>query len=278
MTDTTARDAKLIQYLNEAYAMEMHLETALQAHISMTTDNKYRQRLKEHLTETRRHARVVRGRVKSLGGTPETVQAPGPEIVSETAGALLGGAEKALALAQGPLHALRGTSAAEKQLKNAKTEYASEAQEIATYRAIEALAESLADRETVRLARTNRREEERMSTFLEREIPRLTKAVVSAEIPAAQRRPPARKRSTTRKASATSRGGSSSRGGARAKATPSAKSTSSRPRASAGGRTKPTSRVKNSTRAKSTTRAKATSRAKATAPAKGATRTKRSAK
>ena len=37
MADPTRRELKLIQYLNEAYAKEKELETALQAHISMTT-------------------------------------------------------------------------------------------------------------------------------------------------------------------------------------------------------------------------------------------------
>ncbi len=82
------------------------------------------------------------------------------------------------------MHALRGTGEEEKQLKNAKTEYASEAEEIATYAAIETLAGVLGDNETQRLARTIGREEERMRSFLEKEIVRQTKAVAKAEIPA----------------------------------------------------------------------------------------------
>ena len=37
MADLQAKDVKLIQYLNEAYAKEKQLETALEAHIQMTT-------------------------------------------------------------------------------------------------------------------------------------------------------------------------------------------------------------------------------------------------
>jgi ferritin-like metal-binding protein YciE len=238
MTDTTARDAKLIQYLNEAYAMEMHLETALQAHISMTSDIKYRQRLKQHLIETRRHSREVGRRVKRLGGTPETVPAPGPELLSEAAGALLGGAEKAVALAQGPLHALRGTGPEERMLKNAKTEYASEAQEIATYRGIETLAGAVGDKETVQLARTIRGDEERMRSFLEREIPRLTKAVVAAEIPAAERSSGARKRGPSGKASRSSKPAATARARSRsgARAASGAKSRASVARSRSAGR------------------------------------------
>ena len=35
--EVNARDAKLIQYLNEAHTKERQLEQALQAHIAMTT-------------------------------------------------------------------------------------------------------------------------------------------------------------------------------------------------------------------------------------------------
>jgi ferritin-like metal-binding protein YciE len=188
MTDLSAGDAKLVQYLNEAYGTEKRLETALQAHIAMATRPIYKKRLKEHLSETKRHAREVKQRIKGLGGVAEVVSAPGPAPVAEVAQVVLQGAQKAVALAQGPLHALRGTGEDEKQLKNAKTEYASEAEEIATYTAIETLAATLGDTETLQLARAIRRDEERMRAFLEKEIPRLTKAVAKAEIPAAQRR------------------------------------------------------------------------------------------
>jgi ferritin-like metal-binding protein YciE len=187
MAEQTAGEAKLVQYLNEAFATEKRLETALQAHLAMTIRPEYKKRLKEHLSETKRHAREVKAAIKRLGGVAETISAPGPQPITDAAQAVIGGAQKAVALAQGSLHALRGTGEEEKQLKNAKTEYASEAEEIATYTAIETLAEALGAKEIQRIARAIRRDEERMLAFLEKEIPRLTKAVVKAEIPAAQR-------------------------------------------------------------------------------------------
>ncbi len=45
MKDLNARDAKLVQYLNEAYGKERHLEQALEAHIGLTTKPNYRKRL-----------------------------------------------------------------------------------------------------------------------------------------------------------------------------------------------------------------------------------------
>jgi hypothetical protein len=102
------------------------------------------------------------------------------------------------------------------QLKNAITEHSEEGEEIARYTAIEALAEAVGDKETARLARGIRREEERMAAFLARQIPQLTRAVARAEIPASERRTAFRRRSTRRRSRASrSRGSKSSAGGSR---------------------------------------------------------------
>jgi len=188
MAELSARDSKLVQYLNEAYGKEKELETALQAHIGMTTQAPYKKRLRQHLTETKRHARELEKRVKQLGGTPQKVPIEGLDPIAKGAGAAVEIAGRAVAVAKGPLHAIRGTGEQEKMLKNAKSEYADEHEEIATYTAIETLAETLGDTQTAKLARAIRREEQSMASFLERQIPVLTKAVVQAEIPPAQRR------------------------------------------------------------------------------------------
>jgi ferritin-like metal-binding protein YciE len=206
MAELTAGETKLVQYLNEAYGLEKRLETALEAHIAMTVLPAYKKRLKQHLSETKRHGRDVQKRIKQLGGEAATVDPPGPAQVGDAAQAVLSGAQKAVALAQGPLHALRGTGQEEKHLKNAKTEYTSESEEIATYAAILALAEALGDTETQRLARAIGREEERMRSYLQKAIPQLTKAVAVAEIPASQRKrasKPARRKAPSAKAKAT---------------------------------------------------------------------------
>lgn len=189
MAELAARDAKLIQYLNEAYGKEKELERSLQAHIRMNTRPPYKKRLQDHLKETKAQARGLQRRIKQLGGQAEELSVPGPDAVAGAAAAAQSVASQAVAAAKGPLHMLRGTSEQEKLLKNAKTEYWNEHEEIANYTAIETLAESVGDTETAKLAREYRRQEERMATFLERMIPELTKAVARAEIPAAERRP-----------------------------------------------------------------------------------------
>ena len=67
MTETI-KQAKLIQYLSEAYGKEKELETALEAHIPMTTRKPYKKRLREHLKETKSHARELERRIKKIGG------------------------------------------------------------------------------------------------------------------------------------------------------------------------------------------------------------------
>ena len=188
MAELSVRDGKLVQYLNEAYGKEKELEIALAAHIEMTSRAPYKKRLREHLTQTKRHARELEKRVKQLGGTPQTVPVEGLDPVAKGAGAAVALAGRVAAAAQGPLHAIRGTGEQEKMLKNAKSEYADEHEEIATYSAIETLAEALADAETAKLARAIRREEESMARFLARQIPALAKSVVQAEVPPAQRK------------------------------------------------------------------------------------------
>ena len=214
MADPNARDTKIIQYLNEAYGKEKELETALQAHIAMTTKAPYKKRLQEHLKETKGHAREVKRRIRELGGKADAGPVSGaPNAVSDAVTSVTSVASKAVAAAQAPLHALRGTGEAEIMLKNARTEYHNEFEEIGFYAGIEALADSVGDKETAKLARGIRREEERMAKFLEKQIPQLAKAVAREEIPAAERNggSSSRRRSSSRRSSSSSR--SSSNGG-----------------------------------------------------------------
>jgi ferritin-like metal-binding protein YciE len=59
MAELNARDAKLVQFLNEAHAKEAELEADLTAHISLTQKAPYKKRLQQHLKETRDHKRRV---------------------------------------------------------------------------------------------------------------------------------------------------------------------------------------------------------------------------
>jgi ferritin-like metal-binding protein YciE len=268
MANPNARDTKLIQYLNEAYGKEQELETALEAHIAMTTRPPYKKRLREHLKETKGHSRQLKTRIRELGGKAEAGPvSSGPGAVAEAASVVTSVAGKAVAAAQGPLHAIRGTGEAEKMLKNAKTEFHNEFEEIATYTGIEALAEAVNDKETAKLARGIRREEERMAKFLEKQIPQLAKAVAKEEIPAAERRNGRSRSSSRRRSSSSSSRSSSSRSSSNgsSRSSSGSRSSGSRTKSSASRTKSSASRTKSSaSRAKSSSsRAKSSgSRAK----------------
>src|SRR4051812_24459847 len=111
----------------------------------MTTRAPYKKRLQEHLRETKRHAREVAKRIRQLGGKAGA-DLPGPEALSEAANVAQEIANRGAALVKGQGHLIRGTGEAEKMLKNAKTEYFNEFEEIATYTAIETLATTVGDK------------------------------------------------------------------------------------------------------------------------------------
>jgi ferritin-like metal-binding protein YciE len=211
MTDLNDRDRKLVQLLNQAYGKERQLETALEAHLQVTSRPDYKKRLRQHLKETKSHATTVARRIGQLGGNAETVSVPGPEGAGKAAQAVQGVIGKAKAAAQGPIHMARGSGEQERMLQNARTEYRDEAEEIATYTVIEALATSVGDKQTAKLARDIRRDEERMAGFIADLLPQLAIDVAHDEVPvseiegeAAHRtaKPAAKRRTTTKKAPA----------------------------------------------------------------------------
>lgn len=200
MADLNARDAKLVQFLQEAHAKEAELEADLTAHISLTTKAPYKKRLQQHLKETRDHKRRVASRIKKLGGTASNVNVPGP--VPDAVGELAG---KGIAAVKGQIGVARAaiTDQSETHLRNAREELREEYVEIGTYLAIEALAKEVGDRDTAKLARDIRRDEQKTANYLERLIPQLVKDLVRAEIPRNQRGGSSRRsaRRSARKAS-----------------------------------------------------------------------------
>jgi len=169
-----ASQTKVVQYLAEAQASEQALVRVLQSQIAMTPRGAYRTALEQHLRQTRDHAARVGERLRELG--------QGGNPVTAVVGVVAKGVGQALAVAKTPYDLLRGSGGEEKVLKNAKDAYASEALEIATYTAIERLASAVGDDETARLAAAIRADEEKMLERVLREIPKLTDAVVRAEV------------------------------------------------------------------------------------------------
>jgi ferritin-like metal-binding protein YciE len=222
------RDTKLVRWLSEAHGKEAELEADLTAHIALTQKPAYKKRLQQHLKETRDHKRRVASRIKQLGGPT------GQNLISATTSLMGEVTGKTVSAVKGQVGTARAlvTEQAETHLRNAQEEFREEHVEIALYTRIETLATAVGDRETAQLARSIRRDEERMAKFLLAEIGRLVKEVVRSDIPRDQRA------TTRRSPTSSSRTGSRSRtrstSGNRSRST-SARSTSSRSTSSRSG-------------------------------------------
>ncbi len=205
-SETPARDALLVKYLNEAYGKEKQLETALAAQIAIAKRPQLKQGLQEHLKVTRAQSKGLAKRIRELGGKASTSDLPGPDVVAGAAGAAANLANRAIAGAKGPLQALRGTSPADNDLRLVRDGLWNEAEEIAHYDVIEAAATALGDKETVQLAKAYRKEEERMASLLGRQVTPLMKEVIAEEVPRAERpsATPARRRTTSARKPASS--------------------------------------------------------------------------
>lgn len=231
-TETPARDAVLVKYLNEAFGKEKQLETNLTALIGRASNHKtLKKGLQDHLKVTKNQSRELQRRIKALGGKATVADVPGPEAATTAASAITNVANRAVAAAKGPVQMLRGTGEADNMLRNVRDAFWNEAEEIAHYSVIETVAEKLKDRETVQLAKRFRKEEERMQKFLERQINALAGEVIKEEVPASERRTA----SGTRRRSSSARSRSSSNGASASRASSSASSSRSTPKRKAAG-------------------------------------------
>jgi ferritin-like metal-binding protein YciE len=157
----------VIQYLDEAHSLELALVTNLAAHGAMTPAGTYKTLLDRHRKTTQGHADAIERRLAELGeDTGKSVVAKGAGLVRDAVG-------QALVLTKGPIDMVRGTGLNEKLVKNAKDEVTTEAQEIATYDALEAVAKAAGDEKTAKLAADHRADEEAMLEALRTEIPKL---------------------------------------------------------------------------------------------------------
>jgi len=252
-SETPARDAVLVKYLNEAYGKEKQLETALTAQIALAKRPQLKKGLQDHLKVTKAQSKGLAKRMKDLGGKADTgPDLPGPDVAGDAVGLVGNVANRALAAAKGPVQALRGTSEADNELRNVRDCLWNEAEEIAHYNVIEAAADALKDRETAKLARTYRRQEESMQKLLERQIAPLMKAVIKEEVPPGERGSSSRRSSSRRSSSSRS-----SSGGSRSASASSSRTTSrsgsprktaatKSSRASSGTKTKAKARTKSS--------------------------------
>lgn len=172
-TEKRAR-SRIVKLLDEALATEKAMERELSSQIAMTPAGPYRTAVERHLRETRGQSDRIEERLDELDGSPGLLDS-GWRLAEITVA-------QAVAMARAPIEVLRGSSAEEKVLKNARDSAAAEAREIALYRSVADFAERAGDRKTANMAREICDQEERMLDRVLSEIDGLTRQVFDSEV------------------------------------------------------------------------------------------------
>ncbi len=135
---------KLIDYIQDAHAMEQGVSMMLDSMISSTDDAEITEMLRHHKEETERQEQRLAERLDVLGAST-SARKQAQTVAS--------------ALMKGATDQVRGDQAG----KNARDGFTTEHMEIAAYQLLERLAERAGDPETAEVARQNRVEEEEMA-------------------------------------------------------------------------------------------------------------------
>ncbi len=175
MSDPNERDSKLVQYMNDAYAKERELESALVGQIESAVKAPHKKRLKKLLKETKAHTKALERRIKKLGGKGAL-----KDVAPKKPRPVKGGEQ-------------------EKKLGATTNQYVGAHEKISTYLSLETFATKVGDSETAKLARDIRRDVERMAKSLEGQIKSLSNAVAIEVVPARLRRSKSKPKSRRRR-------------------------------------------------------------------------------
>jgi ferritin-like metal-binding protein YciE len=139
---------KLIDYIQDAHAMEQSVLSALDSMISTTNDQQIVSVLELHRRQTEQHEQRLQQRLESLGHGASARKQMG------TMGATM-------------LKGVGDQLRTDKPGKNARDGYVTEATEIAAYHLLQRLAMRAGDTQTVEIAQLNLRDEEWMRSQIE---------------------------------------------------------------------------------------------------------------
>src|SRR5919199_853780 len=139
-----ALEEKLVEYIDDAYAMEQNVLRMLDGMIGTTKDPQMKRALERHRKQTEKQAERLE---ECLGAHDAS-----PSAVKEVGGVMA-------ALMKSVVDVARGDKAG----RNARDGYATEHMEIASYEMLERVARMAGDKETAAVARQNREEEEAMA-------------------------------------------------------------------------------------------------------------------
>jgi ferritin-like metal-binding protein YciE len=156
-------EERLMEWLRDAHAAEEQAETMLSGMAGRIENYPdLRARIEQHIGETQRQAKLVRGCIERRGG--------GTSTIKDSAGKMLGFGQ-----------AMSGMFVGDEVLKGAIASYAFEAMEIASYRVLVSTARQVGDEETARVCEQILREEEAMADWLQQNIPTLAQQYLMRE-------------------------------------------------------------------------------------------------
>jgi ferritin-like metal-binding protein YciE len=152
-TMTTDIKENMLDWLRDAHAMEEQAEKMLSSTAERLENYpELRNRIEQHIRETRHQAELVRGCITRLGGDTS--------VVKDATG-------KIMAMAQG----MSGMFVSDEVVKASLASYAFEHMEIASYRALIAAAEACGDMQTKQVCEQILIEEEAMANWLAEHLP-----------------------------------------------------------------------------------------------------------
>lgn len=150
----------LADWVKNAYSMEMSLVTMLEKQAQdVKTDPQLQQGLNRHLEATRRHVDLLRDRLAALGENASAVRPANP--LASIYGQSNGGGQ-------------------DQSLRTELLDFVTESFEVASYRALGALATHLGDHETARVCQQILRDETAMVRALDEIVPGLRSAESAA--------------------------------------------------------------------------------------------------
>jgi ferritin-like metal-binding protein YciE len=161
MTDQRL-ERKLIDYLEDAHAMERNVRRSLESMIETTEDEEMLSDLRHHHEETGRHIELIEERLRAHGKDPSALKG---------AAAVVGSFFKGLA----------DMGRDDKPAKNARDGYVAEHLEIAAYELLERLARRAGDEATAEVARRNCADERAMADKIARRWDRVVDLTLAAE-------------------------------------------------------------------------------------------------
>ncbi len=151
----------VLSWLKDAHAAEVGGLPTLRDHAETAKDYPEMQsKLSQHATTTERHAELLEGCIKRLGGSPSALK-------------------EAVGSAFGKVAGLANLPAKDTVVKNALGDYAAENFEVACYTSLVAAAEGVGDHETADVCKQILGDEEEMAGWLKGYIPTLTQTFLT---------------------------------------------------------------------------------------------------